>query len=150
MTEYRLLIVDDNREVRTALREAVETLGPDFEVMDVPSGEEALLELSSNDFDLLVMDVRLPGMDGLELLRRVKENQPDIKNILMTGLMDSQIRQDVADAGAEYFFFKPIEYADFLDAIERCLGLVEEPRLKSPSLGETRLMKNLLKASPIG
>jgi len=127
MAKYRVLIVDDQREVRKALREAIETLGFDFEVVDVPSGEEALLELSSGTFDLLISDVRLPGITGLELLNKIKKLESEIEIILMTGLMDSDVRQEIADAGAAAFFLKPIEFADFLDAVERCLGLVEEP-----------------------
>ncbi len=126
MAKYRILLVDDQRDVRLALRDAIETLGPDFEVADVPSGEEAILELSSGSFDLLISDVRLPGITGLELLNKVKKLKSDIKIILMTGLMDSQVRQEVADAGASAFFLKPIEIADFLDAVERSLGLVAE------------------------
>ncbi|MBC8505942.1 MAG: response regulator [Anaerolineales bacterium] len=126
MAKYRVLLVDDQREVRLALRDAIETLGSEFEVSDVPSGEEAILELSSGSFDLLISDVRLPGITGLELLNKVKKLESNIKIILMTGLMDSQVRQDVADAGASAFFLKPIDIADFLDAVERSLGLVAE------------------------
>ncbi len=134
MAKYRILLVDDQREVRLALRSAIETLGPDFEVADVPSGEEALLEIVSGPFDLLVSDVRLPGISGLELLHKIKERASEIKIILMTGLMDSQVRQEVADAGAVAFFLKPIEMADFLDAVERSLGLVDESILGDDSL----------------
>ena len=127
MAKYRVLLVDDQREVRLALRSAIETLEFGIEVVDVPSGEEALLVLSSGTFDLLISDVRLPGITGLELLNKIKKLESEIKIILMTGLMDSEIRQEVADAGAAAFFLKPLDIADFLDAVERCLGLVDEP-----------------------
>jgi len=126
MAKYRVLLVDDQREVRLALRDAIETLGSEFKVSDVPSGEEAILELATGSFDLLISDVRLPGISGLELLSKIKRIRSDIKTILMTGLMDSQVRQEVADAGASAFFLKPIDIADFLDAVERSLGLVAE------------------------
>jgi CheY-like chemotaxis protein len=124
--KYRVLIVDDQREVRRMLSAGVETLGPEFSVLAVPSGEEAVLELSLQKFDLLVTDVRLPGISGLEVLRRVRTSRPDLKIILITGILDPVIRRNVADAGADAFFLKPIEIADFLDAVERCLGLVND------------------------
>jgi two-component system response regulator (stage 0 sporulation protein F) len=125
MANYRVLLVDDQREIRLALREAIETLGSDFSVTDVPSGEEALLEASSNTYDLLISDVRLPGISGLELIKKIKKLNAEISIILMTGLLEPHIRQKVADAGAAAFFLKPIEIADFLDAVERCVGLVD-------------------------
>jgi CheY-like chemotaxis protein len=125
MAKYRVLLVDDQREIRLALMDAIETLGPDFSVVGVPSGEEAILDLSSKTYDLLVTDVRLPGISGLELIRKTKQLNPDMNIILMTGLMEPHIRQEVADAGAAAFFLKPIEMADFLDAVERCVGLVD-------------------------
>jgi YesN/AraC family two-component response regulator len=60
------------------------------------------------------------------VLRRVRKNRPDLKIILITGILDPVIRRNVADSGADAFFLKPIEQADFLDAVERCLGLVNE------------------------
>ncbi|HBX70909.1 MAG TPA: hypothetical protein DEH25_16400 [Chloroflexi bacterium] len=124
--KYRILIVDDQRDVRNVLSSSIETLGSDFGVLAVPSGEEAVLELSLQKFDLLVTDVRLPGISGLDVLRRVRSSQPDLKIILITGILDPVIRRNVADAGADAFFLKPVEPADFLDAIERCLGIVAE------------------------
>jgi CheY-like chemotaxis protein len=142
MEEYRILIVDDQREVREVLRSAIETLG-DFKVIDVPSGEEALLEISTETFDLLVADVRLPGISGLELLEKLRGRNPDMAVIIVTGTMDANVRRQVADAGAEFFFLKPIEPADFLDAVERSLGLVEAHPVEKVSLGEEKPTENV-------
>lgn len=125
MAAYRVLIVDDQREVRRVLTEGIRSLGLDFDVIETPSGEEGLLEASRKPVDLLVADVRLPGISGLELVGRIRKRLPGIKIILITGMVDPKIRKQVADAGVDAFFFKPIEIADFLDAIERSLGLVK-------------------------
>jgi FixJ family two-component response regulator len=131
METYRVLIVDDQREVRRVLRSAINTLGSEIEVIDVPSAEEALLEMSTTaSFDLLVVDILLPGMSGLELLEKLQGKNPDMRVILVTGVMDTKTRQQVADAGACAFFLKPIETADFLDAVERCLGIIEAPPIE--------------------
>ena len=135
--KYRVLIVDDQQDVRNMLRAGVESLGSEFSVVTVPSGEEAVLDISMQKFDLLVTDVRLPGISGLEVLRRIRTTRPDLKIILITGVLDPVIRRNVADAGADAFFLKPIEVADFLDAVERCLGIVDDKMPQSSLLRET-------------
>jgi len=125
MSGHRILIVDDQKESTQIIRSSLESLEQDFHIDDVLSGEEALLELSSDPIDLLVADVRLPGISGLELMKKFKEKDAGIKVILVSGVTDQKIRQQVAQAGAEAFFFKPISLADFLDSVERILGLVE-------------------------
>jgi len=101
-------------------------LGPEFDVLEVPSAEEALLIGSRLPFDLMVADVRLPGMSGLDMLARIRKRSPDLKVILVTGAIDSKTRREVAEAGADAFFYKPVEMADFLDTAERLLGLVKD------------------------
>ena len=108
---------------------------PSGEVVPVPArGEEAILYSSRNKVDLLVSDYRLAGMSGIELMRKVQKNQPQAKIILVTGQTDPKIRvvvpvpargKEVAEAGADAFFIKPVPMADFLDAVERHLNLVE-------------------------
>jgi two-component system chemotaxis response regulator CheY len=112
------------------LRSGLETLGPEFELIDIPSGEEALLEASRQPIQLLIADVRLAGMTGLELREKILKRSPGLKVILITGVTDPNIRRQVADAGADAFFLKPIEMSDFLEAVKRCLGVLEaaEPR----------------------
>jgi DNA-binding response OmpR family regulator len=125
MSQHRILIVEDQREVSRLLRSALETLEYELEVVEIPSGEEAILYSSRKKIDLLVSDYRLPGMSGIELMRKVQKNRPQAKIILVTGQTDPRIRKEVAEAGADAFFIKPIPMADFLDAVERHLDLVE-------------------------
>lgn len=125
MAGYHILIVDDQREATRILRSALDELEHEFTIDDVLSGEEAILELSRGGVDLLVADVRLPGISGLELMDKFRKKNPELKVILVSGVTDPKIRQEVAQAGADAFFFKPIDIADFLDSVERVLGLVE-------------------------
>jgi CheY-like chemotaxis protein len=143
MPTYRILIVDDQREMRNALRSAVETLGRDYKVVAVPSAEEALLEIRLQKFDVLVADVLLPGMSGLELMEKAKARNIESKIILITGTVDRKIRREVADAGADAFFLKPLNTADFLDAIERCLGLVDASYFEQDLLSDLKPTENV-------
>jgi DNA-binding response OmpR family regulator len=125
MPSYRILIVEDQREVSRLLHSALDTLEYEMEIIEIPSGEEAILDSSRNSIDLLVSDYRLPGITGVELMRKVRSHRPNVKVILITGQTDPKIRKQVAEAGADAFFIKPVPIADFLDSVERHLGLVE-------------------------
>ena len=136
MPSYRILIVDDQREVSRLLHSALDTLEYKLDIVEIPSGEEAILDSSRNPIDLLVSDYRLPGISGVELMRKVRKYRPDVKVILITGQTDPKIRKEVSEAGADAFFIKPVPIADFLDSVERHLGLVGTILPPEPILAE--------------
>jgi CheY-like chemotaxis protein len=131
MAAYRVLVVDDNHEVRRMVTASIKTLGPEIGVLDVPSAEEALFISASQPLDLMVIDFRLPGMSGLEMVDKLRKRKPEAKIILVTGVEDEGTRQQIAKAGVDAFFFKPIEITTFLDAVKRCLW--STPDASSPS-----------------
>lgn len=109
---------------------SIKTLGEEIDVLDVPSAEEALLISTTLPLDLVVLDIRLPGMSGLEMVTKLRTRKPETKIILVTGVEDEMIRQQVSEAGAEAFFFKPIEITTFLEAVKRSLwSVTSEPGL---------------------
>ncbi len=116
-------MIDDNREVRRMVTASLKTLSEDIDVVDVPSAEEALVVSSGEPLDLVVIDIRLPGMSGFEVIARLRRRRPEAKLILVTGAEDEATRQQITTAGADAFFYKPIEIADFLEAVQRCLNV---------------------------
>jgi DNA-binding response OmpR family regulator len=122
MAANRVLVVDDNHEVRRMITASIKTLGAEIDVLDVPSAEEALFISSSQPLDLVVIDIRLPGMSGLEMVDRLRKRRPEAKIILVTGVEDVVTRQQISEAGADAFFFKPIEITTFLAAVKRGLS----------------------------
>jgi len=131
--QFRILIVEDHRELARVLRAGVESLGDHFVAYDAPSGEEALLEAHRRPIDLAIIDVVLPGMDGLEVARRLREQQPYAKIFLISGQGEKTLREAAADLQADAWFRKPLELADLLDAMERALGLVKSVLGHMPS-----------------
>lgn len=121
-----ILLVDDQRDILRLLHSTLATLNNEgLEIIEAPSGEEALLEVSRRHrIDLLVADYLLPGMTGVELMHKVRIRHPDVKVIWITGMTDSKARDEMLNAGAVAIFDKPIPLADFLDMVERNLGLV--------------------------
>ena len=121
----RILLVDDQRDILRLLHSTLNTLNnPDLQIFETPSGEEALLEASRQRIDLLVSDYKLPGMTGIELMHKIRARHPDVKVILISGMTDRKARDEMLNAGAIALFDKPIPLADFLDMVERSLGLV--------------------------
>jgi CheY-like chemotaxis protein len=125
MVAKRILLVEDQKDSAEVFRAGLENLDTSFQVITVPSAEAALKELEKGGFDLLIADVLLPGISGLELMIRFRRRNPETKVILVSGVHDQEIRKQVARSGAEAFFFKPVELADLLDAVERLFGLAE-------------------------
>src|SRR5215216_4621269 len=119
-----ILLVDDQRDIVRLLHATLQTLGHHMDIVDAPSGEEALLEASRRKVDLLVADYLLPGMSGVELMRKIKARNPELKVIFISGMTERKASAEMLNGGAIAIFDKPIPLADFLDAVERGLGLV--------------------------
>lgn len=124
MSTLCILLVDDQRDIVRLLHATLQTLGHQLDIVDAPSGEEALLEASRRKVDLLVADYLLPGISGVELMRKIKVRNPELKTIFISGITERKAREAMLGAGGIAIFDKPIPLADFLDAVERGLGLV--------------------------
>ena len=122
MTPPRVLIVDDQRDILRLIHSTLDTLGHEMNILEAPSGEEALLESSNNKIDLVISDYKLPGITGVELMAKIRARNPDAKFILITAMTDRRTRDEIRNAGAVANFDKPIPLADFMDTVERVLG----------------------------
>jgi DNA-binding response OmpR family regulator len=118
-----VLIVDDALELGRLLQTALISLEAQLAVSVVPSAEEALLEASRSKIDLLVSDVRLPGMSGMELVRKIRARHADMKVIMITGLTEARVEKEAQEVGADYFLRKPLKISVFLENAQECLGL---------------------------
>jgi CheY-like chemotaxis protein len=130
MTAPRILLVDDQRQVSRMLRASLELSGQDYSVADVASAEEALMEIARGPVDLLVADVRLPGMSGLELLAKVRAQNPKARAILITGAPTDEIEAEAAALGVIAFLRKPLGTNLFLEAVAHGL---ESSKATGPS-----------------
>jgi CheY-like chemotaxis protein len=127
MSEHspRILLVDDQRQVSRMLRASLELSGQGYSVVEVASGEEALLELGRAPVDLLVTDLRLPGMSGLDLLAKSREVNPHARAIVITGQPTDEIQAQAQALGVVAFLRKPIGTNFFLEAVARGVRLSE-------------------------
>lgn len=108
------------------LRSSLKLTGQPYTIVDVPSAEEALLELTRGGADVLVTDLRLPGMSGVELLEKARQAIPQIHAIVVTGHPTQEARSRAEELGVVAFLHKPIRTSHFLEAVSRALQLKEE------------------------
>ncbi len=124
-----ILLVDDQRDITRFLRHALESLGRGLRIVESLSAEEALLELRGGGVQVLVTDLRLPGMDGLALLNRARKVSPATRAVMISGQADGDQRRAAAQLGAEAILDKPIELSEFLATVTR---LLETRRPEAP------------------
>lgn len=117
----QILVVDDHFEMLEFLRSMLELSNQDCEVLAVPSAEEGLLELRRTQFDLLITDVRLPGMSGFDLVRRLRAREQAIPVIMITAYSSNQGRKEAADLGVYRYFQKPLDTDSVLTAVHTAL-----------------------------
>lgn len=106
----RILIVDDERDVCECLTEFFKTKG--CTVASVFSGEEALDRLEQDAADVVVLDILLPGLSGIEILRRVHERDPHIRVVMLTGINEAELRRKARSYGAVGYITKPFDFSE--------------------------------------
>ncbi len=99
----RVLIVDDSRELGRWLQTAITQENSQIQTSVFPSGEEALLDSSHNSPDLLITDIRLAGMSGLELVRKIRKRLPGIRVIVYTGVVDVTLEKQARELDIDAF-----------------------------------------------
>lgn len=123
MASQRVLIVDDERNIRLTLKGALEAGG--LEVEAVLQGEEALQKLTESSYDAMILDLRLPGMDGLTVLRQVAERFAGTKVIIITAYGTVEAVVEAMQLGAVDFLQKPFEPTEVREIVGRVLALPE-------------------------
>ena len=117
--EHTVLVVDDEKNIRRMLRLVLE--GEGFRVHEAGDGPEMLSTLKSSTVDLVLLDVKLPGMDGLAALEKARAERPDLAVIMISGHASVQDAVKATRLGAEDFFEKPLDRERVLLAVRNCL-----------------------------
>ncbi len=124
MAKARVLIVDDERNIRLTLMGALKAIG--LEVEAVFQGEEALQKLAETTYDVMLLDLRLPGMDGLTVLRQVIARFPRTRVIIITAYGTVEAVLEAMQLGAVDFLQKPFEPYELREIVSRVLAQPQE------------------------
>jgi two-component SAPR family response regulator len=122
----RILVIEDDAELLGVLTALLGSEG--HEVTGAPSGEQALLAAARSSFDLVIADVRMEGMSGLDAIEKVKEEDSGIKSLVITGYASEEDSIRAISLGVEAYLKKPFSLDDLLDAVNRALKDLESER----------------------
>ncbi len=115
----KILVVDDERNVLSGFEEVLGSEG--HEVITAHRAQAALERIEAEEFDLVIMDIRMPGMNGLDALEQIKHGHPKLPVIIMTGQGTMETAVEATKRGAFDYHLKPFEPADMLQTIEKAL-----------------------------
>lgn len=118
--DFSVLIVDDNIEILKLLKKVLET--KKWRVFTVPTGESALAVLAKEKIDLILLDIRLPGKSGLDILKEIKEKYPNTAVIMITGFgYNDELVNESVRLGAAGYVSKGMPMNELLEAINNVL-----------------------------
>ena len=104
----KILVVDDEKEICESSKLFLETKG--YDIIVSHTGEDALEKVKNLNPDLMLLDIRMPGMDGMEVLRRVRQFNDKIGIIMVTAVKDEGEAKDAIKKGADEYITKPIDF----------------------------------------
>ncbi|WP_449603324.1 response regulator transcription factor [Paenibacillus sp. Marseille-Q9583] len=146
---YKLMIVEDEPLIRTGLKHyfAWEELGV-HSIIEAENGREGMTTALREKPDLVITDIRMPEMDGLQMIEQIRNLLPDTLFIILTGFNDFEYAQKAIQLGNVHaFLLKPLEYEESLLVIQKCMNklhLKQEDQLKRSNLEGAELVKLLL------
>lgn len=117
--KIKILIVDDQEGIRRLLAEACSLLG--YEVFTAASGQEALETVKKNNFQVALVDMKMPGMNGLETMKQLLETVKDLKGIVMTGYGEIDLVADVNKLGIAALLQKPFNLEEIQELLEKVI-----------------------------
>ncbi len=120
MSSHEILIVEDDKDFADSVTEVLEL--DEHQVTVLASGEEAVANYDEKAFDLVLLDIKLPGMSGLECLRAIRTINPIAKVMIITGAYTDQNRQEAKDGGALHVLQKPFDPLRLLELIKHNLS----------------------------
>ena len=122
MAEYRVLLVDDEEEFVSALSERLELRG--IEVDSALNGEDALAIMVEKTFEVVILDVMMPGLGGLEVLKQIKSAYPNTQVILLTGHGATKEGIEGMRLGAFDYLIKPVDLEEMLEKMKEAARTV--------------------------
>ena len=141
MPESRILVVEDESKVARALREGLERQG--YQVVIAPTGEEGFFLVNAEEFDLIILDLMLPGRDGLQVLSTLRKRGLETPVLILTARDAIEDRVQGLDKGADDYLVKPFAFPELLARVRALLRRTEQgPQLRLADLEMNVVTRN--------
>ena len=124
--KFRILIVDDDEAIRTTMKAILEDEG--YSVDSASSGKEAIKKTQEQTYNLALLDIRLPDMEGVELLGKMKDNIPRMRKIMVTGFPTLQNAIEAVNKNADVYLIKPVDVDKLLATVKEQLEKQEDDK----------------------
>lgn len=136
-TKKRILVVDDEITVCKSIRQAIQR--EDYEVETALSAEEALKKEEANPYDLIITDLMMPGLSGLDLLKQLRQGRPQVAVIMITGYPTIRTAVESVKLGAFDYLPKPFTPADLRSIVARAFKKTEAEKVEEVEAAELRI-----------
>jgi DNA-binding NtrC family response regulator len=150
MSNCKVLVIEDDDLQRKLLKEILTDVG--FEVFTSSTAEKALQIISKNLPSVVVTDVRLPGMDGLTFLKKIKQEFPELEVIIITAFSNVEDAVNAIKAGAFHYVTKPFDPEVLINLIDKACQLAElkkKPKKEGEIIYRSKLMDEVLKKASL-
>ncbi len=124
VSKYNVLIVEDEQRLCGLIRRGLERISTMYDIMTVNSAQEAIKALGENPFDVMVTDIRMPGVTGIDLLKHTRTSYPELQSIVITGHGDLENAIEALSLGASNYIKKPISFEVLHFSIQKCMEKV--------------------------
>lgn len=124
MMRKTILLIEDNTDFREALADAL----ADYEIISAPDGSAGLEAFRSRPVDLVLLDIRMEGIDGVEVLRQIRSIDLSTPVVIITGYSTQEVAEKVADLGVSGYLKKPFNLSTLMEKVHRLLYFRNNPQ----------------------
>ncbi len=145
---FRVIIVDDEAYIRQGLRKILQRFAPQWELVgEAEDGEAGLRQILRLQPDLVILDFRMPGLNGIECCERIAERAPRIRRILLTAYQDFQLAKQAIGCGVTEFITKPLDRGELLETLRKVATMIEKERNEEARV--LSLQQSVQKVAPL-
>lgn len=118
----KIMVVEDSNLMISVIKNFIQKERQDVEIIEAKNGEEAIAKYDTEHPDLVFMDIKMPGMDGITALEKIREKDPAAKVVMCTSLKEQEQEERAKAAGAKGYIVKPFSSQDIINALKENLG----------------------------
>ena len=125
---YKILIIDDEKIERNGIRFLLKKLNLEFEIAEAVNGVDALEKLEKEDFDILLTDVKMPFMDGIQLIDHVVKKKKKLRTVIFSGCNEFDYAKKAIRLGVVDYILKPVDPNEFKNTLNKVVNELEEAK----------------------
>lgn len=152
---YKILVVDDEKIERNGIRFLLKQMNLELEIFEAENGKKAVEFLQKESVDILLTDIKMPFMDGMELIAAVHDKYPDMMIIIFSGFSDFEYAKSAMKYDVKDYILKPVEPAEFKNTLNKVMGALKEKQEQklfkdiSQTFMEEHLLYSLVNGVPV-